>query len=138
PVLAAFALPITAAEMELSDLRFGAGVLSNEFTGASSTTTTAGGGGVTTTNSAEDGRNSDRNYRGEVQLMFGHLHAAGGFIIGFEFAVNHATFVNPGEDAHVTTPVVDLLLGYGIAVTPVWHFEVTPFIGGGRAYYSFS
>lgn len=127
----------SAADVTFLDLRFGGGVLSNEFKGSSSTTVTNNNTQVATnTNSGEDGRNSDGNYRGQVQLVYGNLGPAGGLILGANVAVNHAQFDNGNYDSTVTTPVLDVLIGYGIAVTPEWHFELTPFAGYGRAFYS--
>lgn len=136
-LLVASSLPLCAAEMMVSDLRFAGGILSNTFDGASSTTVTnSDDDTATTTQSTEDGRDADSNYRGQLQYMRGHLGNGGGFIYGLGIAVNNATFENEDGDASVTTPVVDLLLGYGYAFTPAWHFEITPFAGIGRAYYS--
>lgn len=136
-LLAASLAPLAAADMTLADLRFSAGYLSHEFKGASSTTVRDGNGNVvSTTNSGEDGRNADSNWRGQVQYVGGHLGAGGGFVYGLGIAVNHATWEDGAQDAHATSPCVDLLLGYGFAFTPNWHFEVTPFAGYGRTYYS--
>ena len=127
----------SAADVTFLDLRFGGGVLSNEFKGSSSTTVTNNNTQVATnTNSGEDGRNSDGNYRGQVQLVYGNLGPVGGLILGANVAVNHAQFDNGNYDSTVTTPVLDVMIGYGIAVTPEWHFELTPFAGYGRAFYS--
>jgi hypothetical protein len=130
--------PLTAADLTLADLRVSAGVLSNEFKGASRTTVTDNQGNATTTRSSEDGRDADSNYRGQVQFVGGHLGAGGGFIYGLGIGVNHATWDNGPQDAHATSPCVDLLLGYGYAFTPQWHVEITPFAGYGRTYYSVS
>lgn len=127
----------SAADVTFLDLRFGGGLLSNEFKGSSSTTVTTGGNQVgTTTNSASDGRNSDGNYRGQVQLVYGNLGPAGGLILGAALAANHAQFENGNVDSTITTPVLDVMIGYGIAVSPNWHFELTPFAGYGRTFYS--
>ena len=127
----------SAADVTFLDLRFGGGVLSDDFKGSSSTTVTNSNTQVSTnTNSGEDGRDSDGNYRGQVQLVYGNLGPVGGLILGAAVAVNHARFDNGNYDATVTTPVLDVLIGYGIAVTPEWHFELTPFAGYGRAFYS--
>jgi len=127
----------SAADVTFLDLRFGGGVLSNEFKGNSSTTVTNSNTQVATnTNSGEDGRNSDGNYRGQVQLVYGNLGPAGGLILGGTLAVNHARFDNGTYDSTVSTPVLDVMIGYGIAVTPNWHFELTPFAGYGRSFYS--
>jgi len=136
-LLLASSLPLCAAEMMVSDLRFAAGILSNSFDGASSTTVTnTSSNTATTTSSEDDGRNADSHYRAQIQYMRGHLGNGGGFIYGLGVAVNNANFENDSGDANVTTPVVDLLLGYGYAFTPGWHLEITPFAGIGRAYYS--
>jgi hypothetical protein len=137
PTLAlALALPASAEDLSFLDLRLGGGVLSNHFKGKSTTTVDDGSGNVTSSSSSESGRDSDSNYRGQLQLVYGNLGPAGGIILGGGIAANHATFDNGSQDAKVTTPAVDLLIGYGIAVTPMWHFELTPFAGAGRAYYS--
>lgn len=134
----ALALSVAAPAEDLSflDLRLGGGVLSNHFKGKSTTTVDDGGGNVTTSSSSESGRDSDSNIRGQLQLVYGNLGPAGGLILGAGVAANHATFDNGSQEAKVTTPAVDVLIGYGIAVTPMWHFELTPFAGAGRAYYT--
>lgn len=131
-------MPLTAADLSFADLRFGAGVLSEDFRGASTTTVTNNGSTISTTRSSVDGRDADSNYRGQLQLVGGHLGAGGGLVYGIGVAVNHATWDNGSQNAHATTPTVDVLLGYGYAFTPAWHFELTPFAGYGRAYYSVS
>jgi hypothetical protein len=125
-----------AAETTFTDFRFGAGVLSNTYKGSSSTTAVNGAGVSTTTASSETGRNADNNYRGQFQLVSGALGPVGGLILGAGVAINQAQFDNGAQEADVTTPVVDVLIGYGLAVTPRLHFEFTPFAGAGRAYYS--
>jgi len=137
-LLAISLAPLAAADLTIADVRFSAGILSNEFKGKSSTTVTDSQGGVTTTHSSEDGRDSDSHYRGQVQFIGGQLGAGGGFIYGLGLGVNHATWDNGAQDAHATSPCVDLLLGYGYAFTPGWHLEFTPFAGYGRTYYSVS
>jgi hypothetical protein len=137
-LLAIALAPLAAADLTIADVRFSAGILSNEFKGKSSTTVTDGQGGVTTTHSSEDGRDADSHYRGQVQFVGGHLGDGGGFIYGVGIGVNHATWDNGAQDAHATSPCVNLLLGYGYAFTPGWHIEVTPFAGYGRTYYSVS
>lgn len=138
-LLALAAMPLAAADMNVADLRLGVGILSHEFKGASSTTVTnQNNNTVTSTNSSENGRNADDNWRGQVQFVSGSLGAGGGLLWGVGVAVNHATWDNGEQDAHVSTPVVDIMLGYGYAFTPKWHFEVMPFAGYGRAYYSVS
>ena len=138
-LLALAAMPLAAADMYVADLRLGVGILSNEFKGASSTTVTnQSNNTVTSTNSSENGRNSDNNWRGQVQFVSGSLGAGGGLLWGVGVAVNSASFDDGAQDAHLTTPVVDVMLGYGYAFTPKWHFEVMPFAGYGRAYYSVS
>jgi hypothetical protein len=138
-LMALVATSATAADLDVSDLRLSAGILSTEFKGASSTTVTNNSGAVTSnTNSSDSGRNADHNDRAEIQYVGGHLGLGGGFIYGAGIAVNNATWHDGGQDAHVTTPSADLLLGYGYAFTHEWHFEITPFAGVGRAYYSVS
>lgn len=138
-MLLAFSLaPLTAADLTISDLRFSAGVLSDEFIGASSTTVTDGQGNVTTTHSSEDGRDSESHYRAQLQYVGGHLGAGGGFIYGLGLAVNRATWDNGAQDGHATSPNLNLMLGYGYAFTPNWHIEIAPFGGYGRTYYSVS
>jgi hypothetical protein len=126
---------LSAADLDLCDLRFDAGVLSHDFKGGSNTTINTGTG-TTTTDSGDSGRNADENYRAQIQYVGGHLGFGGGLIYGAGIAVNRATWEDGAQDAHVTTPTVDVLLGYGYAVTPNWHFELAPFAGIGRAYYS--
>lgn len=137
-LLALAALPLAAAEMTVSDLRFSVGVLSEEYKGESSTTITDQSGSVTRETSDSDSRDADSNWRGQVQYVAGSLGDMGGLIWGVGLAVNNATWDNDSQDAHVTTPVLDVLLGYGYAFTPNWHFELTPFVGYGRGYYSVS
>jgi hypothetical protein len=128
---------VGAAEADFLDIRLGGGVLSSDFKGASSTTVVDNSTHIsTTTDSGRDGRDSDGNYRGQVQLVWGYLGSAGGLIIGAGIAANNARFDNGSQDADVTTPVVNILIGYGYAVSKAWHFELTPFAGAGRAYYS--
>lgn len=137
-LLACACAPLAAADLTIADLRFSAGVLSNDFEGASSTTVTDGSGGVSTTRSSEDGRDADSHYRAQIQYVGGHLGAGGGFIYGLGIAVNHATWDNGAQDGHATSPNINLMLGYGYAFTPHWHIEVAPFGGYGRTYYSVS
>ncbi len=129
---------VAAADVSYLDLRIGAGVLSNEYKGTSTTTVTDGNGSVTTIHSSDDGRDADHNWRGQVQLVGGQLGSAGGLVYGVGVAMNRATWENGSQDAHVSTPVIDILLGYGYAFTSNWHLELTPFAGVGRAYYSVS
>lgn len=135
-LLSLAAVPLAAAEMVVSDLRLGVGVLSSQYKGSSSTTITNSSNNVISSSSSGDGRDADENWRGQLQYVGGRLGEGGGLIWGVGVAVNHATWDNDGSKAHVTTPVIDVLLGYGYAVTPTWHFELTPFAGIGRAYYS--
>ena len=128
--------PLVAADLSFADLRFSAGILSHEFKGSSSTTVTNGGATVSSSSSSNEGRDADDNFRGQLQFVSGHLGAGGGFVWGVGIAANHASFDNGSQEAKVTTPVVNLLAGYGFAFTPKWHFELTPFVGAGRAYYS--
>lgn len=138
-MLAISLAPLTAADMTIADVRVSAGVLSQEFRGSSTTTVRDGNGNViSTTHSSEDGRDADSHYRGQVQFVGGQLGAGGGFIYGLGVGVNHATWDNGAQDAHATSPVVNLLVGYGYAFTSAWHIEVTPFAGYGRTYYSVS
>jgi hypothetical protein len=130
--------PLFAADLTVSDLRLGVGVLSTEYEGASTTTVTDIVGSVSSTTSSEDGRDADDHWRAQLQYVGGNLGAGGGLIWGIGAAVNHATWNNGAQDAHVTTPTLDVLIGYGYAFTPNWHFELTPFGGYGRAYYSVS
>lgn len=135
-LLALAAAPLAAADLTVADLRLGVGVLSQEYRGASSNTITSSSNVVTTSSTSEDGRDADDHWRAQVQYVGGSLGAGGGLIWGVGVAVNHATWDNHINEAHVTTPVVDVLLGYGYAFTPNWHVELTPFVGLGRAYYS--
>lgn len=137
-VLSMAAIPLTAADMTVADLRLGVGVLSPEFKGESSTTISDQSGNVVSTSSDEDSRDSDRNGRVQLQFVAGSLGAGGGLIWGAGVAVNNATWHDGGQDAHLTTPVVNVMLGYGYAFTPDWHLEVTPFAGYGRGYFSVS
>ena len=130
--LISLATHAAAADMNLADLRFGAGILSNHFSGTNTATASAG----TATSSSDSGRNSDHNYRGQIELVGGHLGDGGGLIYGVGVAVNHAKFDNGSQEATSTIPVVDVMLGYGFAFTPNWHLEIAPFVGAGRAYYS--
>ncbi len=126
-----------AAEVDFFDIRLGGGILSDTFKGSSSTTITDNNSNVSTTSeSGSDGRDSDGNYRGQLQFVWGNLGSAGGLILGAGVAVNQAQFDNGSQQADVTTPVVNFLIGYGFAVSDNWHVELTPFIGAGRSYYS--
>ena len=127
---------LAAVDMQFTDLRFGIGVLSNNFSGSNQTTVTSAGSTVSTSNSSNDGRDSEHNYRGQIQFVGGNLGAGGGLVFGLGIATNQAKWDNGSQDATVTTPCADLLLGYGFAFSKSWHFEVTPFAGIGRAYYS--
>lgn len=128
-----------AMDVEFLDLRLGGGMLSNNFEGSSTTTVTDNSTHVsTTTDSAHGGRDADNHYRGQFQLVWGNLGPFGGLILGGGIAANHARFKNGPQEAEVTTPVVDVLIGYGYAVSKSWHFELTPFAGAGRAYYHVS
>lgn len=131
-------IPLSAADMTVADLRLGVGVLSREFKGESSTTISDQSGNLISTSSDEDSRNADRNARIQLQFVAGSLGRGGGLIWGAGVAVNNATWDDGGQDAHITTPVINVLLGYGYAFTPDWHLEVTPFAGYGRAYFSVS
>lgn len=136
-LLAMAAIPLSGAEMAVSDLRVSIGVLSREYTGESSTTISDQGGNFLSGSDA-DGRNADANWRGQLQYVAGALGQGGGLVWGVGVAVNNASWNDHGQDAHITTPVIDVLLGYGYAFTPEWHVELTPFAGYGRGYYSVS
>ncbi len=140
PALLALAMAsAAAADLEVSDLRFSAGILSDGFKGASTTTVTNNSGSVTSsTTSSDSGRDANSNWRYQLQYVGGHLGLGGGFMYGIGVAINNATWHDGAQDAHVTTPTADILLGYGYAFTHEWHLEVTPFAGIGRAYYSVS
>ena len=126
-----------AAEVTFFDLRLAGGILSDHYKGSSTTTVISNSDNVSTSSdSGDDGRDSDHNYRGQIQFVWGYLGPAGGLILGAGVGVNYARFDNGAQEADVTTPVVDVLIGYGIAVTPEWHFELAPFAGAGRTYYS--
>ncbi len=131
-------IPLGAADMVVSDLRLGFGVLSNDYRGASSTTVSNGSDTISSTSSSDTGRDADDNMRLQLQYVAGTLGAGGGLIWGVGIAANHATWDNGSQEAHVTTPTVQLLIGYGYAITSAWHVELTPFVGAGRAYYSVS
>ena len=132
--------PLAAADVTIDDLRIGGGVLSNTFKGSSTETVSTAGGSTGTTstqyNNAEDSRS---NARGEIRYMGGSLGAGGGFIYGADIGFDQARFNNAdGSTTEATSPLVDLHLGYGYAPIANWHFELTPFIGVGRTYYSLS
>lgn len=91
-VAACFGLPLMAADMEVSDLRFGLGVLSNEFKGSSSTTITDINGNVTTGGSTQDGREASSNMRLQIQYVRGSLGSGGGLIYGVGVSANRATW----------------------------------------------
>ena len=137
-LLALFFSPLIAAEVEVADLRISVGILSRDFKGESTATTTQSGGNITTTSQVVDGRDSELNWRGQVQYVAGSLGSFGGFIYGAGIAVNQASWDNKFQTAHVTTPTVNVLLGYGYGITPNWHVELTPFAGYGQSYYSVS
>lgn len=136
--LALAAIPLHAAEMQISDLRLGVGILSRDYHGASSTTISDGSNTISTTDSSDNGRDADSNWRAQLQYVRGTLGRYGGLVWGVGAAVNRATWDDGPQDAHVTTPTVEVLIGYGYAITPIWHVELTPFAGVGRAYYSVS
>lgn len=137
-LLALAALPLAAADMTVNDLRLSVGILSKEYKGESTTTITDQGGNVVSSSSDSDGRDADSNWRGQLQYVAGSLGQGGGLIWGVGVAMNNASWDNGGQDAHVTTPVIDVLIGYGYALTPSWHIELTPFAGYGRGYFSVS
>lgn len=136
-LLAISLAPLAAADLTIADIRVSAGVLSEEFKGASNTTV-SNANGVSTVRSSEDGRDADSHYRAQVQYVGGHLGAGGGFIYGLGLAVNQANWDNGAQDGHATSPSINLMLGYGYAFTPNWHVEIAPFGGYGRTYYSVS
>lgn len=139
PVLGGLAIALPAADIDYTDLRLGAGVLSNEFSGSSTNAITTGGGSVTVSQSTSDSRDSDHNYRAQIQLVHGDLGPIGGAVVGIGIAANQAQWDDgAGHKFDATTPSADLLLGYGFAITRSWHIELTPFAGIGRAYYSHS
>lgn len=114
-------LPLAAADLNVADLRLSLGFQDNN---------------LTSTDFTDVGRNMDENWRGQVQYLAGKLGDNGGLIWGAGFALNHATWdVSSEKTAHVTTPTVDVLLGYGYAFASNFHVELTPFAGYGRAYY---
>lgn len=135
---AAGMMPSYAAEMVVSDLRLSFGILSTDFRGSGSATITDSNDQVSTSSGSNSGRNADDNYRLQIQYVNGHLGNGGGFIWGIGAAVNRATWENGNMDAHSTTPIVNIRLGYGYAITPNWHFELTPFGGYGQTFYSVS
>jgi hypothetical protein len=137
-LLALAGMPLAAADMTVADLRLGVGVLSREYKGESSTKITDQGGNFISSSNNTDSRNADANWRGQVQFVAGSLGQGGGLIWGAGVGMNNATWHNDGQDAHVSTPVIDVLIGYGYAFTPNWHLELTPFAGYGRGYFSVS
>jgi hypothetical protein len=137
PVIAlAACLPLAAADLGFTDLRLGAGLLSDHFSGSNQSTVSSGGTVISSSSSSDDGRDAEHNYRGQLQVVGGNLGPGGGLVLGVGIAVNHASWDNGSQDATVTTPCVDLLIGYGFAFNRAWHVELTPFAGIGRAYYS--
>ncbi|GDY11376.1 hypothetical protein LBMAG53_02530 [Planctomycetota bacterium] len=127
---------VPAAELTYLDLRVGGGVLSNQQYGAKETTFTGNlSSNNTQTVHGEDPKKADSNYRGQIEIVGGSLGRFGGPIVGIDVAVHRETFKNAGGNLTITTPVVDLLIGYGYAVLPSWHFELAPFAGVGRSYY---
>jgi hypothetical protein len=135
---AVLALAVTAstamAEDSYLDLRVGGGYLARDFKGPSSTTVSTNGSTPTYTESGGDSK-ADGNTRGQVELMYGHLYEYGGPIVGVDAGVNWARF---GHGNRITTPVADLIVGYGYQILPGWHFELAPFAGYGRSYYDIS
>jgi hypothetical protein len=140
-LVCALALAATAADAadgSYLDLRVGAGLLSTQFKGASSTTVTDSSTGITTTSSGGDsGRNASSNGRVQAQVVGGSLGEFGGLVGGVGVAVNRARFGDGDFHSTVTTPIVDVEVGYGIAPLSWWNFEVMPFAGYGRAQYRF-
>lgn len=134
-LLAIPCLPLAAAEMTLSDLRLGVGALSTDYAGGSTGRIFDQGGNPIGTSTAYQG-DADSNWRGQLQYVAGHLGEGGGLVYGAGVAVNSASWDDDGRDARMTTPVVNVLLGYGYALTPGWHLELTAFAGYGRAYFS--
>ncbi len=138
-LLLACATSAFAADMNVDDLRFGAGFLSKTFSGGGGYSVTQNGGSVSSS-SAGNPASSDAhsNYRGEIQYMSGHLGDVGGFLIGVDLAVNQARFTSPNAQARYTTPVADLNLGYGYALTSRWDIELTALGGLGWTMYHIS
>jgi hypothetical protein len=137
--LAMTAVSMAAADVQVDDLRAGAGLLSKNFTGGSNFTVTSSNGSVNGSSSGDGtGTDAHRNSRGELQWMAGHLGDAGGFIYGVDLADNRATFDQGSTTATYDTPVIDLNLGYGYAVTHNLHFELTGFGGFGWTYFKIS
>jgi hypothetical protein len=133
PLLAISAL--AAEDVHVSDLRLELGIMPNNFDADSSIRVTNSSGTLISSSSSSDQENADSNWRGAIQAMFGNLGDSGGFLIGGEIAVNHATFSRGGgNDFTQTSPVADLMLGYGFAPSKPWHFEITPFGGIGVTY----
>ncbi len=138
-VLTGSACAFAVDEVNVCDLRLGGGVLPKTYRGGATSTVTNSGGTVTsTTSTSPTPRSPDANYRGQLQFMTGHLGSAGGFLIGGDLAVNQARFENSTSTTTFTTPVIDLLIGYGFAPTPSWHFELTPFVGYGWTFFNVS
>jgi hypothetical protein len=128
-----------AADMQVDDLRLGAGLLSKQFTGGSGFTVTSSNGNASSSSSADNsGADAHRNSRGEIQWMAGHLGLGGGFLYGVDVAVNRARFNDPSVNATYVTPVIDLNLGYGYAATSNLHFELTGFGGFGWTYFKYA
>jgi hypothetical protein len=128
-----------AADMDVSELRVGAGVLPKHFSGGGGESVSENGSSVTTTSYADPGSSEARsNYRLEVQYMRGDLGPVGGFLYGLDAAINRARFTVPNAVAAYTTPVLDLQLGYGFAPTSNWDIELTAFGGFGWTYYHIS
>jgi hypothetical protein len=126
---------VGAADATLGDLRAGLGVLSRtERGGATTTVTDASGAVVSSTDTSPTPRSPDRNERVELQYVAGHLGGSGGIVYGITGSVNLASFSGNGTTTTFTTPVVDLLLGYGYAFLPRLHLELTPFAGFGWTY----
>jgi len=135
-LLACVGAHAAAEDMQLEDLRIGAGILSNNFTNGSDVTVTSGNGSVAGSSStgSSSGQDSHRNNRAEVQFMMGTLGHGGGFIYGADVAVNRQKFTN-NADATLDTPVIDIDAGYGYALNKNIHFELTAFGGFGWTYY---
>lgn len=113
-------LPLAAADMNVADLRLSLGFQDNN---------------LNSSDTSSIGENADENWRAQLQYVGGTLGANGGLIWGAGLALNHGSWDVGTQEAHVTTPTVDLLVGYGYAFTSGMHLELTPFAGFGRAYY---
>lgn len=129
-LLAVASLP--AADTHLSDLRLGIGLLTPRV--VSDATVTVEGSGIGANLAPPFDGNADATQRGQLQYVGGDLSFAGGLIWGGGVAVNRAVWHDDHQDLQTTTPVVNVLLGYGVPMSDRWHAELSPFIGIGRTY----